>query len=52
MNPAVPDFDCSCFDGRYVTGDVSPAYLNFIEGQRKAAKEAKKKAEKEAEKEE
>ncbi|GAB1826494.1 MAG: amidophosphoribosyltransferase [Burkholderiales bacterium] len=52
LNPAVPDFDCSCFDGRYVTGDVSPAYLNFIEGQRKAAKEAKKKAEKEAEKEE
>ncbi len=47
LNPAVPDFDCSCFDGRYVTGDVSPAYLNFIEGQRKAAKEAKKKAERE-----
>lgn len=52
LNPEVPDFDCSCFDGRYVTGDVSLDYLNFIDSQRKAAKEAKKKEEKEADKEE
>ncbi len=26
-NPAIPDFDTSCFDGRYVTGDVTPQYL-------------------------
>lgn len=52
LNPEVPDFDCSCFDGRYVTGDVSSDYLNFIDSQRKAAKEAKKKEEKEADKEE
>ena len=25
------DFDCSCFDGRYVTDDIDEAYLNRIE---------------------
>lgn len=24
-------FDCSCFDGQYVTGDVTPEYLDAIE---------------------
>lgn len=52
LNKDIPRFDCSCFDGDYVTGDISPAYLEYIESQRKAAKEAKKKAEKEAAKEE
>jgi amidophosphoribosyltransferase len=27
-------FDCSCFDGKYVTGDVDAAYLNRIESAR------------------
>jgi len=27
LNPAIERFDCSCFDGIYVTGDVSPEYL-------------------------
>jgi len=27
LNPAIQRFDCSCFDGVYVTGDVSPEYL-------------------------
>ena len=30
-NPALKQFDCSCFDGNYVTGDVSEAYLTAIE---------------------
>lgn len=33
-NPAVTDFDTSCFDGRYVTGNVTPAYLDYIEALR------------------
>ena len=24
-------FDCSCFDGEYVTGDITPEYLDLIE---------------------
>jgi len=36
VNPALRDFDASCFDGRYVTGDVTPAYLDEIERQRLA----------------
>jgi amidophosphoribosyltransferase len=31
LNPALKDFDASCFDGRYVTGDVTPAYLEALE---------------------
>ena len=30
-NPALHRFEASCFDGIYVTGDVSPAYLDRIE---------------------
>jgi amidophosphoribosyltransferase len=30
-NPMLTQFDCSCFDGRYVTGDVTEAYLSAIE---------------------
>ncbi len=30
-NPALHGFEASCFDGEYVTGDVSPAYLDRIE---------------------
>ncbi len=33
-NPAIQDFDTSCFDGRYITGDVTPEYLNYIEAVR------------------
>mgnify|MGYP001327190854 FL=1 len=33
-NPAIPDFDTSCFDGRYVTGDVTPQYLEYVEAAR------------------
>ena len=30
-NPSIRDFDTSCFDGRYITGDVTSAYLDYIE---------------------
>lgn len=29
-NPAISEFDCSCFDGVYVTGDVTEDYLNAL----------------------
>jgi amidophosphoribosyltransferase len=34
LNPSIKRFDCSCFDGVYVTGDVSEAYLASIEAAR------------------
>ena len=33
-NPKIVDFDCSCFDGKYVTGDIDDAYLSRIESAR------------------
>ncbi len=33
-NPAIQDFDTSCFDGRYITGDVTPEYLACVEAVR------------------
>lgn len=33
-NPKIIDFDCSCFDGKYVTGDIDDAYLSRIESAR------------------
>lgn len=38
MNPAIEDFECSCFDGRYVTGDIDEAYLARLDAQSQAAK--------------
>ena len=38
MNPAIEAFDCSCFDGQYVTGDVTPEYLKHLDDQARAAK--------------
>ena len=35
VNPRVSDFEASCFSGRYVTGDVTPAYLAGVEAQRR-----------------
>ncbi|WP_317202844.1 amidophosphoribosyltransferase [Janthinobacterium sp.] len=31
VNPALTNFEASCFDGVYVTGDVSQAYLDRLE---------------------
>ncbi len=33
-NPNVMNFDASCFDGKYITGGVSPEYLADIEASR------------------
>jgi len=30
LNPSIQRFDCSCFDGVYITGDVSPEYLDRL----------------------
>ncbi|MBI5329605.1 MAG: amidophosphoribosyltransferase [Betaproteobacteria bacterium] len=34
VNPLLTQFDASCFDGRYITGDVTEDYLARLEGQR------------------
>jgi len=34
LNPAIRKFDCSCFDGVYVTGDVSQEYLDKLAANR------------------
>lgn len=39
--PQVTDFDCSVFDGKYVTGDIDDTYLNQLEKSR--SDKAKKK---------
>jgi len=34
VNPRLTHFDASCFDGQYITGDVSEDYLTRLENQR------------------
>jgi amidophosphoribosyltransferase len=34
LNPALDGFDASCFDGRYITGDVTAADFDAIAKQR------------------
>jgi len=38
LNPAIAGFEASCFDGHYITGDVSVADFAAIEAQRTAAR--------------
>jgi len=33
-NPRLTEFEASCFDGKYVTGDVTPEYLAQLAGER------------------
>ena len=33
-NPDITGFDASCFDGNYITGDITPHYLDVIEALR------------------
>ena len=33
-NPSITHFDTSCFDGKYITGDVTPEYLAGLEESR------------------
>jgi amidophosphoribosyltransferase len=37
ISPRLSRFEASCFDGSYVTGDISPEYLDRIEAARDAA---------------
>ena len=37
VNPAVTRFETSCFDGSYITGDVTALYLQHIENRRNVA---------------
>jgi len=34
VNPMLKSFETSCFDGKYITGDVTPDYLSALESQR------------------
>jgi amidophosphoribosyltransferase len=36
VNPSLTQFETSCFDGKYVTGDITPEYLASVERQREA----------------
>jgi amidophosphoribosyltransferase len=35
VNPAVQSFETSCFSGVYITGDITPEYLDGVEAQRR-----------------
>ena len=43
-NNALNDFEMSCFDGRYVTGDITDEYLAEIEGARGESKPQREEA--------
>ena len=36
VNPTVTQFETSCFDGNYITGDVTSGYLQSMEDKRSA----------------
>jgi amidophosphoribosyltransferase len=40
VNPRLASFETSCFDGVYVTGDVTSDYLREIEVQRDAKRDS------------
>ncbi|MGZ5202133.1 MAG: amidophosphoribosyltransferase, partial [Telluria sp.] len=40
VNPALQSFEASCFDGVYITGDVTAAYLNQLEDARHNPKDS------------
>jgi len=40
VNPRLATFETSCFDGRYITGDVTSDYLRAIESRRDAARDS------------
>src|SRR5688572_17544375 len=39
LNPKLVNFEASCFDGRYVTGDVTADYLHVVESRRDAQRD-------------
>ncbi len=40
LNPRLTSFETSCFDGKYITGDVTSDYLHTIEVRRDAARDS------------
>jgi amidophosphoribosyltransferase len=38
VNPTITGYETSCFDGHYITGDVTAEYLHSVESQRGASK--------------
>ncbi|MBI1943332.1 MAG: amidophosphoribosyltransferase [Betaproteobacteria bacterium] len=40
LNPRLTSFEASCFDGRYVTGDVTADYLHVVETRRDAQRDS------------
>ncbi|WP_170399406.1 amidophosphoribosyltransferase [Ruegeria arenilitoris] len=40
-NPEIEAFDCSCFDGNYITGSVSDDYLDSLENSSRVSKKRK-----------
>ncbi len=42
QNPAIKSFDCSVFDGHYVTGDVDAGYLRGLEKRRNDSAKAQR----------
>ena len=48
-NPDLSEFDASCFNGEYVTGDITPEYLSAVDARRNdAAKNGRQSAANEA----
>ena len=41
INPAIKYFEASCFDGDYITGDITLEYLDTVEAAREAGKALK-----------
>ena len=39
LNPSLTHFDTSCFTGEYVTGDITPEYLERLGLTRQAVRE-------------
>ena len=39
-NPRLTDFESSCFDGKYITGDIPPDYLSHLAVERDQARGA------------
>lgn len=44
-NPEITSFDTSCFDGEYVTGDITAEYLKLVDGSRNDQAKAESKNE-------
>ena len=40
VNPKLKNFETSCFDGHYITGDITSDYLQAIEVRRDATRDS------------